>query len=167
MFGGGRLRRLKSPNRWSCLATSFAMVLDVPLEELIEEIGHDGSEVIFPDLPEPLRRRAFHVQELIDCAIRRGVSVTPIEGLPAASPDSRHTITLPQRDPSRRLRDYLVFHKGVLTGLSQSGNPHAVAWLGDDRCYYDPKDAEPHPLETFSIQTFWMCTRMCSSSCLD
>ena len=37
-----------------CLPTSFAMVLDVPLDEIFAEIGHDGSaDQSGQQLPEP------------------------------------------------------------------------------------------------------------------
>lgn len=157
---GGIFRQLKSPNRWSCLPTSFAMVLGVDLEKLITEIGHDGSEIIFPDLQEPLRRRAFHIQELIDCAIARGIMVTPIEALPVQGPSASHTFEFAEEQSSQRLTNYLVNYSGVLTGLSQSGNPHAVAWFGIDDKIIDPKDGMPHPLAAFSIQTFWLCRRL-------
>src|SRR5260221_108718 len=74
----------KQPNRWSCLPTAFAMVLDISVKEVITEIGHDGSEIVYPNLEEPKCRRAFHIQELIDFAISIGVSVVPIEPLPSS-----------------------------------------------------------------------------------
>ena len=54
----------KQPNRWSCLPTSFAMILDVDVNELIRKIGHDGSEILWPNLEEPYCRRAFHIEEI-------------------------------------------------------------------------------------------------------
>ncbi len=35
-----------SPNRWSCLPTSFAMALDVRAGQVIKWLGHDGSQVV-------------------------------------------------------------------------------------------------------------------------
>lgn len=42
-----RLKHIKSPNTWSCIPAAFAMVSDFELDEIINEIGHDGSEVVF------------------------------------------------------------------------------------------------------------------------
>jgi len=72
----------KKPNRWSCSVTAFAMALHLPVEQLIDEIGHDGSEKIFTHLPEPMCRRGFHAQELIQVAWTNGYACTPIEMYP-------------------------------------------------------------------------------------
>ena len=70
------------PNKWSCSVTSFAMALRVPVQQLIDEIGHDGGSIIFPHLPDPMRRRGFHSQELILAAWRHGFACTPLELFP-------------------------------------------------------------------------------------
>jgi hypothetical protein len=83
------------PNQWSCAITSLAMTLHVPVQELIDELGHDGSQIIFPQLIEPMCRRGFHSQELIRLAWRRGFAVTPIELFPTIRPmqgEGLHTI---------------------------------------------------------------------------
>lgn len=69
----------KQPNDWSCLLTAFSMALHIPIERLIDMIGHDGSERIWPDFPEPQCYRSFHPQELIDCALLMNCAVTAIE----------------------------------------------------------------------------------------
>jgi hypothetical protein len=55
------------------------MTLDIAVEDIFAELGHDGGTIFWPDLPEPMRRRGFHVQELIEVALRRGYAVTPFE----------------------------------------------------------------------------------------
>lgn len=40
-------------NRWTCLPASFGTVLGLTLGEVFRKLGHDGSEVVFPDLPDP------------------------------------------------------------------------------------------------------------------
>ena len=45
----------------NCLLHAFQTVTGL---NLIERLGHDGSEIIYPDLPEPICRRGFHTQEL-------------------------------------------------------------------------------------------------------
>lgn len=52
------------PNAWSCLPTAFATATSIQVQEIIELIGHDGSEILFPALSEPKCRRAFHPQEV-------------------------------------------------------------------------------------------------------
>ena len=57
------------PEPWMCMPLAFAMALDMPVADLLAAIGHDGSEIVFPSLPEPLCRRCFHIQELIQVCL--------------------------------------------------------------------------------------------------
>ena len=41
------------PEPWMCMPLAFAMALDMPVADLLAAIGHDGSEIVFPNLPEP------------------------------------------------------------------------------------------------------------------
>ena len=70
------------PQRWMCAVTSLAMALDMSVESVIDEIGHDGSDIIFPLLNEPKCRRGYHSQELIKQAWQHGFAMTPIELFP-------------------------------------------------------------------------------------
>ena len=127
----------RSPNRWSCLPTAFAIALGVSVREVIERIGHDGSEVAFPGLPEPERRRGFHIQECIDVAIALGVSVTPIEAFPRHSPTvgmDPIVIRFPEGNEAR-FRRTIETTRGVLTGRGLRSR-HAVAY--DHRLIIDP-----------------------------
>ena len=49
----------RPPVRGTCLPTSFAMAMDRPVEIVAKCLGHDGSTVVWPDLPEPTCRAAF------------------------------------------------------------------------------------------------------------
>lgn len=62
------------------------MALDLPVAELIRSIGHDGSEILWDNLPEPMCRRGFHSQELIAECLERRHGCTPIEVAPAIGP---------------------------------------------------------------------------------
>jgi len=83
------------PNQWSCSVTAFAMALRVPVAELIKKIGHDGSQIVFPALEDPMCRRGFHSQELIRAAWQYGFTCTPIELFPQLeSTCGKYTYTL-------------------------------------------------------------------------
>jgi len=84
------MRLQRKPERRMCLPTSFAIALDMPVEAVLAEIGHDGGKIVNPLLPEPLCRAGFHVQELIDVCLRHGLAVTPIELCPVLSPGPRY-----------------------------------------------------------------------------
>lgn len=68
-------------NRWDCLLYAFQLATGRSREELLEHIGHDGSEKI-SDKPEPWCRRAFHPTELMYAVFKLGHSTTMIEVAP-------------------------------------------------------------------------------------
>lgn len=133
---------ITNPNFWSCLLVSAAMALDTSIDVLIKMIGHDGSPIIFPKLPEPARRRGHHYQEIVDCAIKLGYAVTPIEAMPYATPDGKHDFPVDFKiSHERRLRNHLEGTRGILTGLAVTWR-HAVYWNGD--LVYDPRGRVYH-----------------------
>lgn len=150
---------MRSPNRWSCLPCSFAYVLDCDLQDIINFVGHDGSDIIFPDLSEPLRRRAFHIQEMLDFCYSKSYVVTPIEARPIGGVDDRHKFLL-RADYVSRLQSYMGSSKGVLTGIGKNGTPHAVASKYSTQTIYNPANDDCENIESFGIQTYWMLTRL-------
>ncbi len=131
------MKLITNPNGWSCLLASAAMALDTTTQDLVEMIGHDGSVIIFPDLPEPRRRRGFHYQEIVDCAIKLGYSVTPVESLPYATPDGKLEFPVDFKiSNEKRLWDHMKGTQGIITGLS-GNRGHAVYWDGVQ--VYDPR----------------------------
>ena len=129
-----------------CVPTSFAMVLDVPVAHLLTEIGHDGSEILYPDLPEPAGRRGFHVQELLEPCLWRGFAATPIEVFPVSehAPGRRYVVPFAGfTGEDAPYRFELVIHRtrGVIEG-QVGGCGHCVAY--DHGLIYDP-DGDPAP----------------------
>jgi len=125
------------PERWMCVPTAFAMALDVPVADLLAAVGHDGSKITFPGLPEPTCRRGFHIQELIAVALSRGFAVTPVELFPViASADGRltHTVLYPDNN-WRRFTDAIRHSRGVIEGGGIRCG-HTVAY--DHGRIYDP-----------------------------
>jgi hypothetical protein len=150
----------RQPNRWSCLLASFATILQAPIEHLIREIGHDGSEKPseFDIFGEPFCRRSFHIQEMIDCCDRRGYSVTPIDAAPVSVVQLKQHVgsyayPLDMNGNAARLLRYLEGRLGVITGRSLRGYPHAVAWDGQQ--VLDPASGEHYGIHLFTVQTFW------------
>lgn len=144
------MHHLIQPNRWSCLPTSFAMACRVPLEKILEIIGHDGSQIIWSELSEPKRRRTFHVQECVWAAWKLGFCVTAFEASPQLAASEYNIIDIPiiydDKDLLRR--------RGVITGVA-NGNRHAVAYEG--RIVYDPNGTVYEFIHCdFLIDTFWI-----------
>lgn len=50
------------------------MIADEPLDKIINLIGHDGSEKIWPDASEPYCYRGFEYQEITRAAYKLGFS---------------------------------------------------------------------------------------------
>lgn len=130
------------PNGWSCLPTSLAMLLGREPREIIEAIGHDGSEICFPDKEPPENRRAFHAQEIVDVALAN--FETPIFIM--KQPDE-----LPVHPD--RFSNYLASAPGILLGVGQVGSPHAVAWDGER--IWDPR-GEKYTIDKFDPWYFLM-----------
>lgn len=126
----------RQPNSWSCLPTSLAIVLDIPVAEIFEEIGHDGSEKVWPNLPEPFCRRCFHLQEIVEVAYNNGFLSVLVEPIPQSCPpmDVQPYTLLGFEE---LVLAKMAKHKGILMGTVKTNNQgHAIAWDGK-RCY-DP-----------------------------
>lgn len=144
----------RSPNRWSCLLASFAMALDITAESLAQKIGHAGEEIIFPNLPDPLCRRAFHIQEFIKPALTEGFALVTVEARPVlAVPINGQHLTKVLEPAVQRLNYFTTYFDGVLIG-SINKQPHAVAWNSLAKACYDPSTEEIYPMDDFSIREF-------------
>ena len=134
----------KKPNRWSCLITAFAMVLDMDVHDLIKLVGHDGSTIMWPDLPEPQCRRAWHPQEIINAIWKLGFSTTVFENRLITAP-------MPGVTPFQMyfdLNDYIQTTAGV-AGV----NGHALAYQNNE--LFDP-DTGRRCINTYTINTLWV-----------
>ena len=127
------------PEPWMCMPLAFAMALDTPVADLLAAIGHDGSEIVFPSLAEPLCRRGFHIQELIHPALLRGFALTPVELFPVLQPTEAgpfHKTVLYPDSNWRRFEKTIRASRGVIDGAgSRCG--HMVAY--DHGRIFDPK----------------------------
>lgn len=142
------------PNRWSCLPTAFAIVCDVPVSVFIDMVGHDGSEIIWPELPEPFKRRSFNVQEMIDPCLNMGLAPIRIETYPHSYPriDLEKGYKL---DGRQRLTHYVGKYDGVMIGEFIRGKPHAAAWNHAEQRIYNTNNLVTM-LENFHLEEFWM-----------
>lgn len=149
------MRRQQSPERGLCLVTSFAMALDVPVTTLLADIGDRWKTLAFPGLPVPYCYRGVHVQELIQVALHKGFTVTPIELFPqVAPPQATHPHTFvpypnvtvcygPAEDANWVIfNEVILQHRGVVTGtlaplgLQRLQRGHAMAF--ENGVLFDP-----------------------------
>ena len=125
-----KLLKMDTPQ---CLIYSIAMVLDQTPEQVIEGIGHNGLEVVWPQLPLPICLKGVHIQEMVDYALECGYAVVEIDALPCNNPignDASLEIEV-FPDPVERLTRLLPGRKGIVCS-----NVHACAWDGEK--VYDP-----------------------------
>lgn len=66
-------------NNADCVLQSFSYVTDTPVATLIRLLGHDGTEVINPTLPEPFNVRGFNLNEMFRVAHALDYACTNIE----------------------------------------------------------------------------------------
>lgn len=148
---------------WSCILASFAMAMDVSPAILIRFIGHDGSEIAFPDRPEPICRRGFHTQELIQLAWHMGYCVTPIELMPViGETDGTRQKVIWELKPRFHIAESLVAkNRGVITGRGKSCG-HAVAFehgtVFDPDGYTFPFSRQQCQVSGFYPTCIWMVT---------
>ena len=118
---------------------AFAMALDMPVADLLAAIGHDGSEIVFPSLPEPLCRQGIHNQELIQVALTRGLAVTPVELFPVLQPTEvgpfRKIVLYPDNN-WRRFETAIQTSRGLIDGTGARLG-HMVAY--DYGRIFDPR----------------------------
>jgi hypothetical protein len=153
------MKLLQQEDRWSCLPTSLAMVLDLTIIQVLTAIGHDGSEIIYPDKDEPFKRRGFHLQEIVDAAYLLEHAIVTIEGHPIlVSMDYDEYPIFNQEQITNRLGSYLFSSIGILTGRGKNGNYHAVAWNGKE--IYDPTGPEVYSINDFIIESYNMVIKI-------
>ncbi len=149
------MKLIESPNKWSCLPCSFAMAIGISLNEMIARIGHDGSDVIWPHLPEPLKRRAFHIQECVVASLHLQFSVTELQFNPCLTPDGTSFSDVTTCD----IHKFMTVSKGVLLGKGRQ-HGHAVAW--DGAYIYDPSGIvySAENQDTFLAHSYYMVQKV-------
>lgn len=127
------------PNRWSCSVAAWAMAMDLPIDYLLEEIGHDGSELISERVPEPQGRAGFHTQELVEVALLYGEHPVPWQLFPTTEvKEVIHHLWGVHGDNAERWKNfvkYIKVTKGVISGMGKTCT-HVVAY--EKGTIYDP-----------------------------
>jgi len=137
------------------------MLLNQDVDQMIAEVGHDGSEILWPDLPEPMCRRGHMIHELIDLCWNHGYALATIIALPGMLPyneiDSSKAITVMDDEKAyARIRRYMDGRAGMVVGQYAPNRPHAVAWDGER--IYDPRDSRVYSLgsdDDITIEVFY------------
>lgn len=134
------------PSGWSCLPTAFGMVLDILADEVISHVGHDGSEIIWPELDEPYCRRGFSISEMTNFSLSHGAAPVVIDMDHLIIPNDPNLDIV--AEPNKMFHYYLDQYPGVILA-----DNHAVAWDNEEHKVYDPmkgiRDISGYDLECF------------------
>jgi len=145
--------------RNQCLLFAAAMVLNVSTVTIIEEIGHDGTEIWWPKLMAPRNERSIHIDEIQDFAFNRGFAFAPISRNPQ-SWQGRGTVirdVFSSEDTREsRFRHILVGKDAIIFG-QMAFLKHAVAWNGEK--IYDP-NGRIYPLENFKAEEAYILAKL-------
>jgi hypothetical protein len=159
------MKLILQENLWTCHPAAVATHLGCTLSQMFEHLGHDGSEIVDIDSPDPLGRRGFHPQEFIELANRLcEYSVTQIDLFPAAQSDCNAPIkyfkTILGEDCEQRFDRNLKHSFGWIDCRTRRGTGHALAYdyatLGDPATgetftYQSRQDAESRGLYFVSL----------------
>jgi len=136
------------------------MVLDKPIAEIIAKLGHDGSEILYPDLGEPLKRRSFSIQEIIDIVlVFYGYALVPIDACPHSGPTEDRTTAVYKIDAARARFLYYLEMRGIMIGVNRNRIRHAVAWDPDTSRIYDP-NGTIYGIDKLMVESLWIPFRI-------
>lgn len=145
----------KQLNDWSCTPTAFSIVTGISYNDLIKEIGHDGSEIISDKYDELNNRRGFLIQECILAVLKFGFATISFDPLPAIIlPDGElYGIT---KENDKYIKQLLKNNYGVLS----ASNRHSYAWMYDYA--YCPTNGIKINIdkEDFHLDKFYMIKRI-------
>ncbi len=116
------------PNKFSCISTAFAMILEIPIDVVLKELGHTGEELISES-----EHRGHPIAELTYFCFKRGFYVIEFQTICHFINEKKEIFEI---RPSYNINEIIYLNQGVLTGTTPSGKVHAVAW--DRMQIFDP-----------------------------
>lgn len=136
------------PNAWSCLPTAFCNAFDQNYDDIIRAIGHDGSEIVNHDIPEPYGRKCIHPEELIRVLFRRNKIIVTFEAEPTFNDN------IIRCDRSSFFECCQWFNRGVLTG-NYCNKDHAFTLFNACCEVHDPANGNIFALDDMiKLSTF-------------
>ena len=130
-----------------------AMLLDANPNDLVEILGHSGTESVYESDDPNKRLRGFHIQEMVELFLEHEKALVRVERYPIIGPDFSQAIDA-FRDSDQRFWDRIWGNEAYLLGSSVSGF-HAVAWDGER--VYDPRGyVYSLPSDKFDPKEAWL-----------
>ncbi len=135
------------PNAWSCMPTALAIILNEPVGDIINEIGHDGSEIIDGHV------KGYHIQELNKICLKRNKTIIHFDRFPVIQHSDNILINF--GDEREYINKLMKDNDGILLGLTYNEKAHSVVWNHIENCIYDP-NGTIYAKGFFNIETFLM-----------
>jgi hypothetical protein len=108
-----------------CVLDAFCKAANISQEELLPLLGHDGSEIVFPDLPEPSCRRGFDPREIAYALYtHKGIKIMQFDRYIERISRNGESYIL---DMSEQLFKLMENNSGIIIGLFIN-KLHAVYW---------------------------------------
>lgn len=149
---------LRQPNNYSCMPTAFAMATNSTPEYYFKEIGHDGSPILFEDMPEPYNHRCFVYPECFMVALDLGFASTDLPVAYGISPSAKSSSKSVIINQLERVYTRMRHYKGVLFGRYKgSDERHCMAWDGWE--VLDPRGFKACK-EHYEIDSFVIVTKL-------
>lgn len=133
-----------------CLLYSAAMVLDISVDDLINIIGHDGLKSNDGKLV------GVHIQEIqTACYLLYRELLSYVELIPVSKVDDNINpiYVVCSYPPATRLQFMIKGKYAILIGENNKGNPHAVAYDGEQ--VLDPVGTK-YSIDDFRMKSAWI-----------
>lgn len=128
------MKRQTQPDQYTCLPTSFAMILDVDLEDIFKYLGRKTGP--------------FHIQEMVNYAYF--ICQVPVIYIEATMElEGVQTV-----DDRINLRKYLEETNGIICGQF-NGRSHAAAWWNNK--IFDPMGTVYDLDENIILESYCAC----------
>jgi hypothetical protein len=161
----------KSKSKGSCAVAAFATVTGQWIDDLVKELGHDGSEPLIVSGKEIVPHIGVNVQEIIPPLLRKGWAIVEICGIDLQLPEGviHPCVENTPNAVNLRIQAHMADYSGVLVVKQQCYCNHALAWDHQEGLCFDPTSAEYIDLQRHiydgkplieSIDLFWMTVPM-------
>jgi hypothetical protein len=131
-----------------CLPACFASILNVEIDDILNFVGHDGKEIVIPELAPPYCFRGFHVQEMQYFALKEcGIWTTVFENEMSYYLGDE---TLSKSFGAPFDLYELLKNNGILLGSFYDMRHACVLWEGR---LYNPSRGTWHNSDNFEIDT--------------
>jgi hypothetical protein len=137
------------------MPTALAMLAGVSVEKVFETIGHDGSQILWPQYDDPFRRQSFCDNEIVFAAFEFGIGLVELSEKVKYHPYGEEEGAIDVDIDDQKTVDLLSRYDALVLGVGTSGVPHAVAWNHRKQLIFDPNGSRYNP-EFFGRQSVYL-----------